>query len=253
MFPALGFLLFCGCRTTEVHRAASGGAPTVIGEHSVELKAAIVRKVDLHYLLFLPEGYRAHSGKEWPLILFLHGSGERGTNIWLVAKHGPPEIVRQRADFPFVVVSPQCPKRQWWSNDSLLALLNYVEANYNVDTNRVYLTGLSMGGFGAYRLGLAYPERFAAMAPISGGGDASLVRIRAYQHPQALKTLAIWAFHGAKDPVVPLQGDEEMVDALKKAGCHEVKFTVYPDTGHDAWTETYNNPRLYQWFLAHAR
>src|SRR6185312_957721 len=124
-----------------------------------------------NYLLYLPEGYSADSTQRWPLILFLHGAGERGTNVWLVAKHGPPKIDTTMTNFPFIVVSPQCPDGKAWSDDVLLALLDQVEAKYRVDTHRVYLTGLSLGGFGTWSLGLHHPERFAAIAPICGGGS----------------------------------------------------------------------------------
>src|SRR5262249_6913137 len=115
---------------------------------SVETK----QKVDLDYLLFLPKGYRENSEKRWPLILFLHGAGERGTNVWKVATHGPPKIVGTNADFPFIVVSPQCPQNQHWSNDSLLVLLDEITKSYSVDPKRIYLTGLSMGGYGTWNL-----------------------------------------------------------------------------------------------------
>ena len=157
------------------------------------------------YLLFLPEGYDAASGKRWPLILFLHGAGERGSDIWMVAKHGPPKIDTTETNFPFIVVSPQCPAGRGWSDDALLALLDDVENKYLVDTHRVYLTGLSMGGFGVWSIGISHPERFAALAPICGGGSFITVYLANEDNHAALTSLPIWAFHGAKDPVVPLE------------------------------------------------
>jgi predicted peptidase len=202
------------------------------------------------YLLFLPDGYDARSEKRWPLILFLHGAGERGTNIWLVAKHGPPKVDTTETNFPFIVVSPQCPEGKIWSNDLLLALLDEMETKYAVDTHRVYLTGLSMGGFGTWSLGLSHPEKFAAIAPICGGGDliTPLLADKA-----KLASLPVWAFHGGKDPVVPVEESERMVNRLKQMGVKEVKLTVYPDAQHDSWTQTYANPELFAWFLQHAR
>ena len=202
------------------------------------------------YLLFLPDGYGADSAKRWPLILFLHGSGERGTNIWLVAKHGPPKIDTSATNFPFIVVSPQCPDGKIWSNDLLLALLDEIETKYPVDTNRIYLTGLSMGGFGTWSLGLSYPERFAAIAPICGGGEfiTPLLADKA-----KLASLPIWVFHGDKDPVVPLEESQRMVNYMKQFGVKEVKFTIYPDAQHDCWTQTYSKPELFAWFLEHSR
>jgi predicted peptidase len=217
------------------------------------LKRKITRTVASEYLIYVPKEYNARSTTRWPLILFLHGAGERGTNLSKVAMHGPPKLVRQSKEFPFIIVSPQCPVNQRWDNDMLLALLDEVEAKYNVDKSRVYLTGLSMGGYGTWSLGLTHPERFAAIAPICGGGDLIVLLLADPKRAGAIKSLGVWAFHGGKDPVVPPSESERMVDALKKAGCKDVELTVYPEAQHDSWTESYNNPRLYDWFLAHRR
>ncbi len=196
------------------------------------------------YLLFLPEGYDK-ADKRWPLILFLHGAGERGNNLEKVKIHGPPKIVETKKDFPFIVVSPQCPNRRGgWDAEALNALLKDITAQYKVDRDRIYLTGLSMGGYGTWRLGAAHPEWFAALVPICGGGDPREIG--------RLTHIPIWVFHGAKDQAVPLKRSEEMVEAIKKAGGN-VKLTVYPEAGHDSWTETYNNPELYKWLLEHKR
>src|SRR5579872_1512358 len=141
----------------------------------------------LKYLLFLPKGYEASGQKRWPLMLFLHGAGERGSDIWLVTKHGPPKNVAQNQDFPFILVSPQCPEGEIWSRDSLLGLLDEVTAHLNVDKNRVYLTGLSMGGYGTWDLGLSYPERFAAIVPICGGGELISILLTHGEKAKALK------------------------------------------------------------------
>ena len=198
--------------------------------------------VKLNYLLYLPEGYGT-SAKSWPLILFLHGAGESGSDLAMVKKHGPPKILETKKDFPFIVVSPQSPGRGW-NPDTLSALLDDVVSNYRVDKDRIYLTGLSMGGYGTWGLAAAHPERFAAIAPICGGSNV--------RDAAKLKALPIWVFHGAKDNTVPIARSEEMVKALKDVGA-EVKFTVYPEAGHDSWTETYDNPELYSWMLAHTR
>jgi len=213
--------------------------------------------LDADYLLYLPDGYGADSVKRWPLILFLHGAGERGNDIWKVAVHGPPKIDTTSTNFPFIVVSPLCPAGKIWSDELLLALLDNIESTYAVDLHRVYLTGLSMGGYGTWSLGMKYPERFAAIAPICGGGQT--IPIVLAQHgfdPDRLanlKALGVWAFHGGKDPVVPTNESVRMVDMLKTAGCTDVKLTIYPDALHDSWTQTYANPELFQWFLAHSR
>lgn len=204
----------------------------------------VTKMVRLDYLAFLPEGYGEDTQKKWPLILFLHGMGERGDDLELLKLHGIAKVVEEQPDLPFVAISPQCPETSWWhvEVDALSALLDEVLGKYAVDENRVYLTGLSMGGFGAWQLGSTYPHRFAAVAPICGGGDASKVC--------ALKDVPVWVFHGAQDPTVPLQRSEEMVDALKACGGN-VRLTVYRDLEHDSWTRTYDDPALYKWFLQH--
>jgi predicted peptidase len=210
-------------------------------------------KGELDYLLHLPETYDSKGEKRWPMILFLHGAGERGTNIWKVATHGPAMLATNNFPMPFIVVSPQCKEGRIWSNDVLLALLDHVTSKHKVDTKRIYLTGLSMGGYGTWNLGLAHPERFAAIVPICGGGDIIGPLLSSREKANDLKTLGIWAFHGGKDSVVPLSESERMVEAVKKAGVQEVKFTIYPEAGHNSWTETYNNPELYKWFLQHSK
>ena len=194
------------------------------------------------YLLFLPEAYNEE--KSWPMILFLHGVGERGDNLEEVKKHGPPKIVAQQKDFSFIVVSPQCPEKSWWTNEneSLIALLGDITARYRIDKDRIYLTGLSMGGYGTWSLASAYPERFAAIVPICGGGEPSMAL--------KLKDMPVWAFHGVQDKVVSVKKSEEMVNAIVDLG-GDAKLTVYPDAGHDSWTQTYNNRKLYDWFLEH--
>jgi predicted peptidase len=213
----------------------------------------VTRTLSAQYLLFLPKGYSDQGEKRWPLMLFLHGAGERGTNLAKVAVHGPPKIVKNRPDFPFILVSPQCPDGETWSNELLLHLLDDVIAAHVVDTNRIYVTGLSMGGYGTWSLATEFPERFAAVAPVCGGGDPIRVMLASSKKARALKSLGVWAFHGAKDPVVPLVESERMIGPLKRAGCADVKLTVYPEAQHDAWTETYDNPQLYEWFLRHSR
>jgi len=214
------------------------------GQSRQALEKQITQIVRLKYLLFLPKGYHAKRDRQWPLILFLHGAGERGDDLEKVKRHGIPKVVGQRDDFPFVVVSPQCPAGEWWQAGPLEVLLDEAQASLRIDPDRVYLTGLSMGGFGAWELAVKCPDRFAAVAPVCGGGNP--YRLSGIAH------VPVWAFHGAKDPLVPLIRSEEMVEALRKCG-GDARLTVYPDTGHDSWTETYDNPELYEWFLRHPR
>ena len=200
------------------------------------------RKVEIKFLLFLPTAYGTPEKKDvkWPLLLFLHGGGERGDNLELVKKHGPPKIVEQKKDFPFVTVSPQCPAEKQWNADELAKLVDHVANTYQIDSKRMYVTGLSLGGAGTWDLLAKHPGKFAAAVPICGPGDPAAA--------EKMKATPIWVFHGAKDQGVPIAKSEEMVEALKKAG-GTVKFTVYPEAGHDSWTETYINEDVYKWLL----
>jgi predicted peptidase len=207
---------------------------------SAELNTQV--KVHLAYLLYLPEDYEKQ--ESWPLMLFLHGAGERGNDLELVKKHGPPRLIAEGKDFPFIVVSPQCPKDMSWEPIELVALLDDISSKYKVDADRICVTGLSMGGFGSWRLAAYIPQRLAAIAPICGGGETFWTK--RFVH------LPVWAFHGAKDTGVPLERSEAMVDALTKNG-GDAKLTIYPEAGHDSWTVTYNDPALYEWMLAQKR
>lgn len=201
-------------------------------------------ELELGYLLYVPEGYS--QDKAWPLVVFLHGAGERGTNVEKVKVHGLPRLIAEGKDFEFIVVSPQCPPDKWWvgMDSHIIALIDETMDKYNVDKDRVYLTGLSMGGYGTWSIGAGYPERFAAMVPICGGGQPFLAG--------KLKDVPVWAFHGAKDNVVPLSESQKMVDAVNATG-GTAKLTIYPEAGHDSWTQTYANPQLYTWLLSHSR
>lgn len=199
-------------------------------------------KVQMGYLLYLPKDYDKQ--ESWPLILFLHGAGERGNDLELVKKHGPPKLIAAGKDFPFIVVSPQCPKERWWEPIELVALLDELSGKYKVDSDRIYVTGLSMGGFGSWRLAFYAPDKFAAIAPICGGGEKYWAKRFAH--------LPVWAFHGAKDTGVPPERSQIMVDELKKKG-GKPKLTIYPEAGHDSWTVTYDNPKFYEWLLEQKR
>lgn len=219
-----------------------------------KFETKLKKKVRANYLLYLPKDYSATSKKSWPLMLFLHGAGERGTNLAKVAVHGPPKLVAQsKKDLPFIIVSPQCPTGERWKIEVLSALLDEVVAKHRVDKKRIYVTGLSMGGYGTWALANEYPERFAAIAPICGGGEIVPILLASREKKAALKSLGVWAFHGAKDPVVKLEESEKMVNAFKQIGASDVRLTVYPEATHDSWTETYDNPKLYDWLLGHRR
>ena len=225
--------------------ALADDAPKAGAQQPEKLDKQVTVTVKADYLLYLPADYGKQPDKKWPLILFLHGSGERGSNLDLVKLHGPPKVIEKSKNFlPFVVVSPQCPADQWWQPATIIALLDEVIDKYKVDPDRVYLTGLSMGGFGTWQTAIEYPDRFAAIAPLCGGGNR-------YLAPK-LKDIPVWAFHGQKDQAVPVQASIEMCTVIKQVG-GDVRLTVYPELAHDCWTVTYDHRALYDWFLKHKR
>ena len=232
----IAFLILAAIASTS--DVALPGEPGV--QQTAKLETQV--KVQMRYLLYLPEDYNKQ--ESWPLLLFLHGAGERGDDLELVKKHGPPKLIAAGEDFPFIVVSPQCPKDKWWEPIELVALLEELSSKYKVDADRIYVTGLSMGGFGSWRLAAYAPDRLAAIAPICGGGEKYWARRFAH--------LPVWAFHGAKDTGVPPERSRMMIDELKKKG-GSPKLTIYPEAGHDSWTETYNNPKFYEWLLEQKR
>jgi pimeloyl-ACP methyl ester carboxylesterase len=193
-----------------------------------------------HYLLYLPEHYGDDTSARWPLVLFLHGSGEVGDSLDWVTRNGPPKLAKAGKKFPFILVSPQSPVYKWQTN-YLMDLLSELKKTYRVDKQRVYLTGLSMGGFGTWAMAVEYPDEFAAILPLSGGGDTAQV--------WKLRYLPVWCFHGLKDNVVPPSSSIDMIRAVKQYNSG-AKLTIYPDAGHDSWTATYSNDSVYAWMLA---
>jgi predicted peptidase len=249
LFLAVGVLTLTSCSTMKKQAAA----PVKPGIKNLTARK-FSQTVRADYSLYLPQDYQAGSKKKWPVIVFLHGAGERGTNVWKASTHGPTKYIEKHPEFPFILVTPLCPTDHKWSDDIILGILDQVTAAYAVDTNRVYLTGLSMGGYGTWSLATANPGRFAAIAPICGGEGNIGIVLALYEKgakARALKNLPVWAFHGAKDTTVAPEESERMVDLMKKAGSKEVELTVYPQATHNSWTETYNNPKLYEWFLQH--
>jgi predicted peptidase len=196
------------------------------------------------YLLQLPPGYTRTGKKRWPLLMFFHGRGERGHDLKLVRLHGPPKLIAEGRTFPFIVVSPQCPDDEWWNYPALEVFVSEMVRRYRVDPDRVCLTGLSMGGFATWALAQHRPERYAAIAPVCGGGET---RVAAN-----LRDLPIWAFHGGLDEVIVPRRSREMVAAIKAAG-GAPRLTIYPRAGHDSWTQAYANEELYTWMLAQRR
>ena len=195
------------------------------------------------YFVHLPETYGNDPEKKWPLILALHGSGERGYDVNVVPANFAG-ILNGTPGSSCIFIAPQCSPCERWSPVELNDLLDCVEAKYHVDTDRVYLTGLSMGGYGAWELAAESPQRFAAVMPICGGANT--------EDAERIKGIPIWVFHGGKDGIVPLWKSQEMVDALKKIKGN-VKFTVFPEADHNSWTPAYAMPELYDWLLQQRR
>ncbi len=211
--------------------------------------ARVTLDITLNYLEYVPKDYDPQGTERWPLVLFLHGAGERGNDATLLGYHGLPRLVNEGQEFPFILVSPQCPSGYHWSAPLLLkalgTLLDEIEREYSIDPDRIYATGLSMGGYGSWELALAYPQRFAAIVPICGAAH-NLDRI------SAIRYLPVWAFHGDRDDVVPLKNAEKTVNALKASGGN-VKLTVYPGVRHNSWDSAYADPELYRWLLSQQR
>ncbi|MBR9990683.1 MAG: dienelactone hydrolase family protein [Gemmatimonadetes bacterium] len=232
-----------GCVSVSVHNrtATETGEPGRQVARTIDVR--VERRFAGEYLIYLPADY--DPSRKWPLLLFLHGAGERGNDVGNVAFHGPPKLIREATmDLPFIVVSPQVPEDRIWSVRFLDAVLEEIARSHSVDEDRVYVTGLSMGGYGTWELAMEFPHRFAAIAPISGGGTM----------PGActLRHLPIWAFHGALDQVVPPWHTEDFVTRLRACD-GRIRYTRYEDAGHDAWTRTYANPGFYEWLLSHRR
>jgi predicted peptidase len=195
------------------------------------------------YVLFVPLSF--HGEKHYPVILFLHGAGETGNDGKRQSQVGlGPAIRKQTKTFPFITIFPQSQKRTWQAGspdaERALAILAEVQKEYKVDTSRIYLTGLSMGGFGAWSLAVKYPDRWAAIAPVCGGGDP--------RRADKIKDIACWCFHGADDPVVPVAQSRAMIKAIEKAGGHP-KYTEYPRVKHNSWDKAYGTAELYPWML----
>ncbi len=210
---------------------------------------------ELPLRLLKPEHYDPK--EKYPLVLFLHGAGERGTDNDKQLIHGVREFAKEenRKKYPCFVIAPQCPTGDRWADWSakrlpdqplppmrlVIEMLKKAQKEYSIDPQRIYVTGLSMGGFGTFDLIERHPDWFAAAVPICGGGDVSAA-------PKIAK-IPLWIFHGAKDKVVPVTNSRDMVEAVKKAGGHP-RYTEYPDAGHDSWTATYKDPELYTWLFA---
>lgn len=209
-----------------------------------------LRQYGAGYLVYLPENYEIASQKAWPLIYFLHGMGDVGENIPLLAKASPFMFIREHGPLPAVIVAPlanNSPRDARFPVAYMDGVLKEVQAAYRVDPRRIYLTGLSMGGEAAWRFALYRPDTFAAIAPLSTYLPGALSTVMS-----PIRSLPVWAIHGAEDTVVPLVMGQQPVEALKAAG-GEVKFTVLQGQDHDTWTSTYSDPAFYDWLFQHQK
>jgi len=199
----IAIVFLCGCEEMKHKQIAE----LKIGQHAYHFEKTIEKKIG--YLLFLPEDY-GKTDKQWPLIIYLIGAGHRGNDLELVKVYGPARVAESRPDFPFVVLSPQIPEGDWFSNhvNTVIDLLDHVVDNYDVDESRVYMTGLSMGGYGTWEIASKYPERF----------------------------------------VVDIGQSQRMIDAIKNCG-GDPKFTIYPGVNHGSWINAYEDDKIFDWFL----
>ncbi|TMV43028.1 phospholipase [Paenibacillus mesophilus] len=212
---------------------------------SNSLTAQITKNVKINYLLSFPEGYEKEQVGEWGLIVFLHGMDMRGEDVTKLNNYGIFGTGKGLS-LPFVVAVPQCPSESFWNmeRDAVMALVTELIRKHHIDVNRIYLIGYSMGGYGVWDLAINNPQTFAAIVPLSSGGQISKAK--------QLKDTPIWAFHGALDVIVPVEQMTKMIDAVEQYQSN-VKLTIYPDLGHDILGYTLNNEELYSWLLEQKR
>lgn len=233
--------------------AASGGGPAGAKEHEKSVTGFINKTIEhngrVHpYVVYVPPGYDA--SRAWPVILFLHGAGERGTDGLKQTQVGLGAGIRfYQERYPAISVFPQCLPEQRWSGEMAAMALKTLDATmkeYRCDPDRQYLTGLSMGGYGSWLIASEDPGRFAAVAPICGGGSPQEMASR-------LTKLPIWVFHGDRDRAVPVGRSREMVQAIKDAGGALIRYTEYPGVEHNSWDATYSNPEFASWLFEQRR
>jgi len=215
-----------------------------------------------HFQVYLPEEFRRDDKKQWPVILFLHGRGERGSEGMWQTQVGLPQAVRDHPErWPFVIVMPQCPQANYWTDPEMLSMataaLDQETREFSLDTQRTYLTGLSMGGYGAWELARQHPRRWAAVAIMAGGIFWSYEQERwqqvstlPAQYARAVGRLPFWLFHGSDDNIVIPRQSDLMFEAVKAAG-GRVRLWIYQGVRHDCWTRAYNESELPRWFLSH--
>ena len=226
-------LAFCITSCSAQSRLESGRKEVVVSE-------------TLDYYLYFPADYEESSEAKFPLLLFLHGGGESGGALDLLQKNGPPKLLAEGKDFPFIILAPQNPyKQKWWNVRAVMELLESIIEENRVDPDRLYLTGLSRGGNACWEIATQYPSTFAAMAVVCGMTPLP------YAH-WVDKSMSIRVFHGTEDPVIPFSESEEMVRKLQEMG-YNVELTAYTGVGHNSWEKAYLEEDLYTWFLEHSK
>ncbi len=195
---------------------------------------------EIKYIIRYPDGYR--QGEKYPVIILLHGAGSRGDDINILLDNPYFKITAKHTGFPFITVAPQCSENTWFDMfEQLKRLATEIAFAEFADSQRIYLMGPSMGGYGTWQLAMSLPELFAAIVPICGGGM--------YWNAARLANVPVWAFHGAKDPTVRLEESVKMVEGVNKLG-GKAELTVYPENQHDAWSDTYSNYEVFKWLLS---
>jgi predicted esterase len=216
------------------------------------------------FQVYLPEDWRRDHDKQWPIILFLHGRGERGSEGMWQTQVGLPAQLRDHPErWPFIVVMPQCTQEHYWTDHDMLAVammsLDLETAEFHADVNRTYLSGLSLGGYGAWELARLHPNRWAAVAIAAGGIFWSYAPERwqrssslPAEYAQAVGQVPIWLFHGADDNIVAPRQSELMYAAVKASGGN-IRLWIYQSLRHDSWSRAFNEPELPRWLLSNHR
>lgn len=260
-------LLALACATWPADARATASKPRAVSAEGAQDTGFLNRRIVLNgityrFQVYLPEEWRRDDDKPWPIILSLHGRGERGSEGMWQTQFGIAQAVRNHPDrWPFVIVMPQCPETAHWTDPAMMELamsaLDQESAEFHGDPSRTYLTGLSMGGYGAWELARLHPHRWAAIVIASGGIFWSYepdrwqeVSVLPGEYARAIGRTPIWLFHGSLDNVVPLRQSEVMYDAFKAAG-GDIRLWIYEGLKHDSWSRAYDEPALPRWLLDH--
>jgi predicted esterase len=224
--------------------------PTLSATSPNGLNPYTSKKANINYLLYIPGEYGVNPERKWPLLLYLHGGDRENTSVIVLGNDYPLNTLRNQDYFPFIVIAPKTSgEYEFWATDEMvdkiMMLLDEIQGVLSLDPNRIYLTGVSAGGNGTWSIGLRHPERFAALAPVMGYYEWP------FSVPENICELAnvpVWAFHGDKDEIIPLEAEQSLVDALEACG-GDVQFTIFPGIGHDLNSEKVYTSELYEWLL----